>query len=652
MRPGISKILQAAQRSTQTLQEAIAELESTTNHTDLATYASLLRRCARERDLPSGWRIHAHILASGRGSDVFLSNLLLHMYGKCGSLADAQRIFDLQAQRRNLYSWTAMIAANAQCGHCKEALVLFHRMNCEGLRVAGVTFVAVLGACAKLRDLAQGQHAHQRILSSGGFSSNIAVANSLITMYASCGFIDLAREVFDGMYIRNVVSWNSMIVAYTQARYFGKALDLFDKIKVEPDRVTFVTALGACSDFQQGKMIHDRILALQIELDAVLGTALLNFYSKIGRLNESRDVFDAIQRKDPVSWSAMIAGYAQNGHCKLAVELFWRLDQEGIHANQVTFISVVDACSGLGDLRQGKGLHARILELGFDSHITVKNTLLNLHGKLGSLEDAEKVFHSREEKNVASWNAMIAAYTRHGHGSKAAQTLELMDFEGTKPDEVTLSGIFDACGDMGDLASGRKLHIRIRGGELEQDVTVANSLINMYSRCWSVVEAELVFHRMTKRDLISWNSLIAANAMHGHPAEALDLFRELSLEGFAADNFTFTSTLFACSHGGFLKESLEVFASMVGDYQAVPSPQHYGCVLDLLGRMGKLGEAEELIGDMPLEPDSVAWMSLLGACSTHSDATKASGLADSLVELQPEKAAHYVVFTNVATKFE
>ncbi|EFJ23120.1 hypothetical protein SELMODRAFT_103939 [Selaginella moellendorffii] len=375
-----------------------------------------------------------------------------------------------------------------------------------------------------------------------------------------------------------------MIVAYAQARHFGKALDLFDKIKVEPDRVTFVTALGACLDFQQGKEIHDRVLASQIELDAVLGTALLNFYSKIGRLNESRDVFDAIQRKDPVSWSAMIAAYAQNGHC--------------------------------------------------------------------NLEDAEKVFHSREEKNVASWNAMIAAYTRHGHGSRAAQALELMDFEGTKPDEVTLSGIFDACGDMGDLASGRKLHARIRGGELEQDVTVANSLINMYSRCWSVVEAELVFHRMTKRDLISWNSLIAANAMHGHPAEALDLFRELSLEGFAADNFTFTSTLFACSHGGLLKESLEVFASMMGDYQAVPSPQHYGCVLDLLGRMGKLGEAKELIGGMPLEPDSVAWMSLLGACSTHSDATKAFGLADSLVELQPEKAAHYVVFSNVATKFE
>ena len=238
------------------------------------------------------------------------------------------------------------------------------------------------------------------------------------------------------------------------------------------------------------------------------GNALVNMYAKCGSIRDAQLVFDLMGTRDVISWHAMIAGYAQHGHCKEAFEVIYQMQRVGMKPDQITYMSVLNACACPAALECGKEVHAHIIDTGLQSDVRVETALVNMYAKCGSIRDARLVFDKISKRDVISWNAMIAGYVQHGHCEEALEVFCQMQQLGTKPDQITYMSILNACACPTALERGKEVHAHIIDTGYEIDVCVGNALVNMYSKCGSLRDARLVFDKMGKRDVISWNALI------------------------------------------------------------------------------------------------------------------------------------------------
>eukprot|EP00249_Psilotum_nudum_P016665 c25935_g6_i1 orf=43-2346(+) len=531
-------------------------------------------------------------------------------------------------------------------GKLKEALDDLDR---QPVRADSIVYGRLLQACKNSRAVSEGKRVHAHIVRHG-LERNTFLGNELVSMYGKCGNLDDARRVFDGMTEKNVFSWTVMIAAYANRGHGKEAFQLFCRMQKEgavPNRITFVTILNACSNpaaLADGRLIHALIAKGEFWSDVIVGTAIVNMYSKCGSLEDARKVFHQMPERDVVSWNVMITAYAQHGYCKEALRLFRHMQLEGIISDKVTFIAVLDCPI---NLPEGKLIHGHIVESGFESDVVVGNATIKMYGKCGSKEDARRVFDKMPHRDVVSWTAMMAVCTRHGYCKDALQLFQGMQLNGVMPDKVTLLTLLETCANLADLAEGKLIHVSIVDRGFESDVSVGNAIIDMYGKCGSLEDARRMFNKMPQRDVISWTAMIAAYAQHGLGKEALELFHQMQLKGIMPDEITFVSILSACSHSGLVDEGWSHFLSMTKNFFIAPTTEHYGCIIDLLGRAGRLVEAEDLINKMPFKPDIVAWKTLLGACRIHGDVDRGKRAAEHIFDLDPEDAAGYVVLSNI-----
>uniref|UniRef100_A0A0E0PSU8 Pentatricopeptide repeat-containing protein n=1 Tax=Oryza rufipogon TaxID=4529 RepID=A0A0E0PSU8_ORYRU len=279
----------------------------------------------------------------------------------------------------------------------------------------------------------------------------------------------------------------------------------------------------------------------------------------------------------------------------------------------------------------------------------VYNALLSAYVKGGLVDSAEKLFEEMPERNVVSWTAMVSGYAQNGRHEEAVETfLEMWERAGVQPNELTVSSVLPACAAVGAMELGRKVEEYARGKGLLRNVYVANALLEMYSKCGSIRQAWQVFQGIGRQqDLCSWNSMIMAFAVHGLWREALALFYKLRMAGVKPDGITFVGVILACTHGGLVNEGKLFFDSMEAEFGLKPRIEHYGCMVDLLGRAGLLIESYSLIASMPVEPDAVIWGALLGACSFHGNVKLAELAMDKLIHLEPQNTANLVVLSNI-----
>eukprot|EP01018_Ginkgo_biloba_P031910 Gb_25359 [translate_table: standard] len=579
---------------------------------DYATYDSLLQGCLSNKSLRESKLVHAHIIQTGfKCQDISLGNKLVSIYGKCGNLVYARRVLD-QMPERNVVSWTAIIAAYTRHGFAEEAVRLFYQMQRTGVQPNPFTFSSVLPACANLAALEHGKEIHEEIIKSG-FDSDVYVGSALVDMYVKCGSMEYACHVFDRMPKRNVVSWNTMISGYAQNGHAEEALKLFQKT---PER-------------------------------------------------------------DVVSWNAMIAGYAQNGNHEEALTQFYEMQRKGIQPNQFTFASVLQACANLS-LEHGKGIHEEIRRSGFESDIFVGSALVDMYGKFGCVESARHVFdkmpyrdvvswnamiagyahngyvdealnlfEKMPERDLVSWNVMIAGYAQNGHFDEALELFRQMQLRSGKPNLDTFPSILPACANLAALEHGKEVHEDIIRNGFQCNVFVGSALIDMYAKCGNIKDGWKVFNKMPRRSVVSWNAMIAGYAMHGCCKEALQLFEEMQHAGTNPDHVTFVGVLSACCHAGLVDDGLQYFNCMSHSYHVTPVMEHYCCIVDLLGRAGRLDEAQDFINKMPIKPNANIWGSLLGACRIHTNIELGEHVAERLFELNPYTAAPYVLLSNI-----
>ncbi|KAJ7553994.1 hypothetical protein O6H91_06G122700 [Diphasiastrum complanatum] len=615
------------------------------------SFAALLNACARKEALSLGKVIHAEILNSHLQSDVLIGNALIHMYSKCGRLDSARHIF-LNLTKRDIVSWNIMMAGFVQNGCSQEALLLFQHMEGQGFKPDRVSYLAVLKACSNVGALEQGKRIHAKLIESG-CDSDVFLGSALIDMYAKCGSIDEARQVFSNLPERDVVSWTSVISGFTQQGRGEEALHLFQEMRkegIKPNKVTFICALKACSGtgaLDQGEEIHKMLSEYGMKCDLSIGTSLVHMYAKCGSISKALHVFFKLPQRDVFSWTALISGLIDNGQSSYALQLFEKMQNEAVVPNRVTYLCVLKACGSIKALDKGQFIHLQLMRNGLIHDLSVANTLLSMYVKCGNMDKARQVFSESQRHNLVAWNAMIDGYAEHQNGLQALRLFEEMQKQGVKPDKVTFLSVLKACRNIGALDKGRYIHAKIISSDLKIDGSVGNILVDMYCKCGRLDDACEVFWKLPERDAVSWNTLLDAFAQQGNVKEAFHLFEKMQLENVKPDKVSFVCLLKACSNAGLLDEGYFLFESMHNNYGVLPEMEHYTCMVDLLGRSGDLYKAADFISKMPIQPDAAMWMSLLGACQTHGNLELGQDAFESVLKLEPRNAAAYAMMSNI-----
>jgi pentatricopeptide repeat protein len=632
--------------------ELSQQMQSEGVQPDHVTFVGLLSACASVGAFEEGKKIHKQIIQNGCESDVFVGSSLVDMYAKCGSLQDAQSVFDRMATR-NVVSWTALISGYVKCGQGQKALELSRQMQHEGVQPDSVTFVGVLNACASVGSLDEGRHAHNQIIQSG-YDVDILVANGLVEMYAKCGSMEEAQRIFNNMTTHDVVAWNAMILGHVKCGQGQKALEFWQQMQhegVQPAPVTYMGVLNACASVasvKEGRHVHKLIMQSRYQADVSISNSLIDMYVKCGSIADAQQVFNSMATHDVVSWNAMMWGHVKCGQGQKVLELWQQMHQEEVQPDRITFLRVLNTCATVAALEEGRAIHKQIVQTNYEADVYVGSSLVNMYAKCGSIEDAQRVFNNMASHDVVSWTAMIVAHVNCGQAWKALELSQQMQNQGVQPDHVTFVGMLNACADVLALEEGRRIHESIIQCGCESDAFVGSSLIDMYTKCGSIEDAQRVFNRMVTPDVITWTAMLRGHAMHGHGREAIQHFEQMGQDGVEIDDVTFIALLSACNHAGLVDEGLHCFESMGSVYSIPATVKHYACMVDLLGRAGHLQEAQDLIKSGPgSAEDAAVWRSLLGACRIHGDVEMGENIAIRVIELDPGNDAAYVLLSNI-----
>ncbi|KAK1408756.1 hypothetical protein QVD17_40783 [Tagetes erecta] len=565
------------------------------------TFPFVLKACGELPSFVRGSSVHANVCVYGFESNVFVGNALVAMYGRCGELEYARQVFDEMLERRviDVISWNSIVAGYMQSREPKKAMQMFYRMTESRLCPDAVSLVNILPAFASVRAAMQGKEAHGYAIRTQ-LIQDLFVGNAIVDMYAKCGLMDEACNVFERMEVKDVVSWNAMVTGYSQIGRFEDAIGLFEKMRGE-----------------------------KIELNVV-------------------------------TWSAVIAGYAQRGHGYEALDVFRQMLVSGSEPNVVTLVSLLSGCACAGTLLQGKEIHCYAVKqiLNIDKNDPgdeqmVINSLIDMYAKCKADGHARKIFDNVApvNRNVVTWTAMIGGYAQHGEANDALELFShmLKQNKPTKPNAFTISCALMACARLAALRLGKQVHAYVFRNRYEKSdvLFVDNCLIDMYVKSGDVDVARVVFNNMNQTNAVSWTSLLTGYGMHGRGSEALDLFNGMRKAGLPIDGVTFVVVLYACSHSGLVDKGLEYFETMKREFGIEPGVEHYACMVDLLGRAGRLEKAMEIIKEMPMEPSPIVWVALLGSCRVHTNVELGEYASSKLIELGWENDGTYTLLSNI-----
>ncbi|CAL0328152.1 unnamed protein product [Lupinus luteus] len=407
---------------------------------------------------------------------------------------------------------------------------------------------------------------------------------------------------------------NSMINTHFAIRQFSQPFTLFRDLRREksetfiPGGYTFTALIkgcGSCLAKREGLEVHGVVVKNGFCLDLYVGTSLVDMS---GDMSEARKLFDLMPDRDVAVFNAMIDGYVKLGCMELAKDLFDRM----VDKNVISWTSMISGYCQNGDV-----------------------------------DSARLMFDVMNEKNVFTWNAMIGGYCHNKRSHEALRLFRKMQLSASmEPNEITVLSILPAIADLGALDLGGWIHRFVHRKRLDRFVNVCTALVDMYAKCGEIRKARLVFEEMPEKDISSWNALLNGYAVNGHGNEALEVFEEMIREGFKPNEITMLTVLSACNHCGLVTEGRKCFEAME-KFGLTPQIEHYGCMVDLLGRAGCLGEAEKLIQTMPYNANEIILSSFLFACGYFKDVARAERVLKEAEKMEKGNAGNYVLLRNL-----
>ena len=374
-------------------------------------FLSVLKSIGKLKSLPEGRDAHSRLIRRGFENDIVIGSSLIDMYGKCGSISEAHRVFET-LPNKNVVSWNAMIAGYVQQKQKANAFGLFMKLQREGIQPTKFTLSCILKACDNIEQCVK---IHDQVLVSA-LGSDIVVGTALIDTYAKCGGLDHAHKVFDRLVEPDLASWNAIISGYAQHGHGLPALKMFEKMldKVKPDKMTFSSALkaiGSIGAIKNGRLIYHQAIVNCLEGDLILSNTLIDMYAKCGSLRKAHEVFERLPIRNVVTWNAIIAGYAQIGMVNTVFLTFDKMIGENIIPNQVTFLSVLTACSHAGLVARGQMFFEIMSQnFGISSSLAHQTCMIDLLGRAGQLDKAmETIEKMRFHGDLVMWLTLLGA---------------------------------------------------------------------------------------------------------------------------------------------------------------------------------------------------------------------------------------------------
>ncbi|CAB4280997.1 unnamed protein product [Prunus armeniaca] len=611
------------------------------------TFSSVLTACAALEEVGVGKEVQGWVIKRG-AEDVFVGTTIVDLYAKCGKMNEAVKKFS-RMPTRNVVSWTAIISGFVHKDDSVSALKVFREMRKMGEQMNKYTVTSILTACAKTSMAEEATQIHSLILKAGFYSAAV-VGSALINTYSKIGAVDLSEMVFREMEnIKDLGTWAAMISSLAQNQNSGRAIELFQRMlqeSVRPDKFCTSSVLSIVDSLNLGRQIHSYTLKIGLVSVVSVGSSLFTMYSKCDSLEESYKVFQQIPDKDNVSWASMISGFVQHGCADQALQLYREMLSEEVIPDQMTLTAILMACSASFSLQTGKEIHGHALRKGVQQDV-LGGAIVTMYSKCSALKLARTVFDMLPQKDEVACSSLVSGYAQNGYIEKALLLFHDMLMADLTIDSFTISSIIGAIALLNRLSIGTQLHAHIMKVGFNSDVSVGSSLLTMYSKCGSIEDCCKAFDQIEKPDLICWTAMIVSYAQHGKGAQALRVYELLRKQGIRPDSVTFVGLLSACSHNGLVEEAYFYFNSMVNDYGLEPGYRHYACMVDLLGRSGRLKEAAWFIENMPIEPDALLWGTLLAACKVHGDMELGKLAAEKVTELKPCDAGTYVSLSNI-----
>jgi len=572
-------------------------------------------------------QIHTQLILTTTHHSSFLSARLIATYSRFNSISEARKIFTTTPfESLSNLVWNSIIRANVSHGYYNYAVKLYHQMIKFGFLPDGFTLPLIIKSCSKIGSVGLCKIVHCHVLEMG-FKNHIHVVNELVGMYGKVGRMEDACKVFDGMVARSVLSWNTLVSGYA----FN-----FDYV-------------GACSVFKR------------MELEGL--------------------------QPNYVTWTSLLSSHARCGLFDETMELFKVMRIKGVEISGEAVAVVLSVCADMDGVQRGKEIHGFVIKGGYEDYLFVKNALIGSYGKkCEDLGDAHKIFSDIKNKSLVSWNALISSYAdsglcdeayevflklekSNGHSpvrpnviswsavisgfasnGRLEKSLELfrqMQLAKVMANCVTISSVLSVCAELAALNLGRELHAFAFRNLMDDNILVGNGLINMYMKCGVFKEGKLVFDNIEGRDLISWNSLIGGYGMHGLGENALRTFDEMIKAGVRPDKITFVAVLSACSHAGLVVAGRNLFDRMVTEFSIEPTVEHYACMVDLLGRAGLLQEANDIVRNMPIEPNECVWGALLNSCRMYRDTDVIEEIESRILALKSEITGSFMLLSNI-----
>ena len=480
-----------------------------------------------------------------------------------------------------------------------------------------------------------------------------SLGNKLIDAYLKCGSVVYARKVFDEVPHRHIVAWNSMIASYIRNGRSKEAIEIYQRMipdGILPDAFTFSSVFKAFSDLRlvhEGQRAHGQSVVLGVGVSNVfVGSALVDMYAKFGKMRDARLVSDQVVGKDVVLFTALIVGYSHHGEDGESLQVFRNMTKKGIEANEYTLSSVLVCCGNLEDLTSGRLIHGLIVKAGLESAVASQTSLLTMYYRCGLVDDSLKVFKQFINPNQVTWTSVIVGLVQNGREEIALLKFRQMLRSSITPNSFTLSSVLRACSSLAMLEQGKQIHAIVMKFGLDIDKYAGAALIDFYGKCGSTEIARSVFNGLLEVDVVSVNSMIYSYAQNGFGHEALQLFSGMKDTGLEPNNVTWLGVLSACNNAGLLEEGCHIFSSARNSGNIELTKDHYACMVDLLGRAGRLKEAEMLIKQVNIS-DVVIWRTLLSACRIHGDVEMAKRVMNRVIDLAPEDGGTHVLLSNL-----
>ncbi|KAL8145251.1 pentatricopeptide repeat-containing protein At4g30700 isoform X2 [Apium graveolens] len=617
-----------------------------------ATRKHLLNKLNQSLNLSQLNQTHAQIIHNSLHNDLIIVTKLTQKLCDFNAVLKASLLCST-LKKPDLFMYNVLIKGFCDNKLPQKCVSLYLDVRRKGgLRPDEYTYAFTVSAssqfsCEKVGILIHGQGIVD------GVVRDLFVGSCLVGMYLNFGNVGYACKVFDGIPDPDTVLWNTMISGLVRKGFLEEGIRVFgDMVRKGSlvDSTTLSVVLSGAAELQElgvGMMVQGLSIKNGLDCHDYVVTGLISLYAKCREMLPVKLLFDQIEQPDLVSYNAMISGFCSNGEIASAVSLFSGLVLSGEKVNSSTIVGLIPVYHPFGHLDLTWSIHGFSYKCGLVTNSSVSTALNTVYTRLNEIECARKLFDESPVKSLESWNAMISGYAQNGITDMAISLFREMQSLGISPNPVTFTSILSACAQHGALSLGKWVHELINKENFESNIYVSTALADMYAKCGSLEDAQRVIDMMPSKNAVTWNAMISAYGLHGHGYKALKLFREMVASGATPTGVTFLSVLYACSHAGLVSDGEEIFHEMVHDHGFEPLAEHYACMVDLLGRAGKLEKALEFIKTMPYDAGAPVWGALLGACMIHKNTELARLASDKLFELDPDSVGYRVLLSNI-----